>query len=70
MEVISAEDTLVCGYNEHSVKPGMFVLDDRDAVVFASDDNDSMVMIYREKGSDNGDHADVVPYGPTLYRTQ
>lgn len=55
MEVISANDTLVCGYGDHSVRPGMFVLDNHDAVVFAGDDRDSVVMMYREKNNDASD---------------
>lgn len=48
LEPITADDTLICGTDPHSVQPGAFTLNDRNgAVVFGGDDHDRVVMSYR-----------------------
>lgn len=48
LEPITADDTLICGTEQHSVQPGAFTLNDRDgAVVYGGEDHDRVVMSYR-----------------------
>lgn len=70
MEIIDTKDTLVCGRNKHNVKPGIFVLDDRDGVVFAGENNDSVIMMYQEKDNNARNRTRTPLYGPTPYQAQ
>lgn len=48
LEPITADDTLICGTDPHSVQPGAFTLSNRDgAVVYGGEDHDRIVMSYR-----------------------
>lgn len=55
LEPITADDTLICGTDQHSVQPGAFTLNDRGgAVVFAGDDHDRVIMSYRTPATQEG----------------
>lgn len=56
LEPITANDTLICGTDPHSVQPGAFTLNDRDgAVVYGGDDHDRVVMSYRTPAAQEED---------------
>lgn len=55
LEPITADDTLICGIDPHSVQSGAFTLNGRDgAVVYGGEDHDRVVMSYRTPAPQKG----------------